>query len=123
LEELAKTNELRVCFEGKKHQKELVDYYLSSKVFVSLNPLEPFGIVFLEALMAGCNIVAPYTGGHLDIAINFPNSFFLVDPYNPVSIANGIKQAIKSPTIDHRELIQKQYTFKRVAQDILNVIG
>lgn len=52
-----------IDFLGKLSQEQVENLFKSSKFFVSLNPLEPFGIVFAEAVVNGCNIVTQSTCG------------------------------------------------------------
>lgn len=44
------------------------DYLRRTKVFVSGNEVEGFGIAYLEALSQGCNVAMPASGGGLEIA-------------------------------------------------------
>ena len=50
LQNLAKRLGVNVNFIGKIDPKEIYKYYEDADVFVSLNPHEPYGIVYLEAL-------------------------------------------------------------------------
>ncbi len=45
-----------------------------SKYFISCSDSEPFGLVFLEALLCGCKIISPRSGGILEIASFFPKN-------------------------------------------------
>lgn len=57
----------RVKFWGSLTREEVRDRLCQSSVFISGNPTEPFGIVFLEALSQGCAVVMPASGGGLEI--------------------------------------------------------
>lgn len=59
-----------------------------SEIFVSLNDFEPMGVVFVEAMMANCKIVAPFCGGHREF---IPQGYSLAtcDPHMPASIAKA----------------------------------
>ena len=46
-----------------------------SKYFISCSESEPFGIVFLEALFLGCRVIAPRSGGALEIASLISNTY------------------------------------------------
>ena len=49
------------------------DLLFGAEAFVSLNDFEPMGVVFVEALVAGCKLVAPFCGGHREfIPPGFP---------------------------------------------------
>ena len=41
--------------------------FSNAKIFISCSETEPFGMVFIEALLQGCLIVAPRSGGPLEI--------------------------------------------------------
>jgi glycosyltransferase involved in cell wall biosynthesis len=57
-----------------------------SEAFVSLNNFEPMGVVFVEAALAGCKIVAPYCGGHREfVPPGYPVS--LCDPTDLESVS------------------------------------
>lgn len=58
----------RIQFFGALPREEVRGRLSESRVFISGNPTEPFGIVFLEALSQGCAVVMPASGGGLEIA-------------------------------------------------------
>jgi glycosyltransferase involved in cell wall biosynthesis len=58
----------RVEFTGALGPVEVRERLRRSRVFVSGNPAEPFGIAYLEALSQGCAVVMPASGGGLEIA-------------------------------------------------------
>lgn len=58
----------RVRFLGVLTREEVREKLAQSRVFLSGNPTEPFGIVYLEALSQGCTVVMPASGGGLEIA-------------------------------------------------------
>ena len=70
---------LNVVFLGRITQENLAHYYSLSEIFVSLNPSEPFGIVFPEALLSQCKIVCPYTGGQVEYLSDYSKSVAFVD--------------------------------------------
>jgi glycosyltransferase involved in cell wall biosynthesis len=59
-----------IDFVGKLSQKEVRSLLQQSKFFISMNPLEPFGTVFNEAVMNGCNIVTQSTTGSCSLFVN-----------------------------------------------------
>ena len=67
LESLVASEE-RIQFLGALAPTEVRDRLRRSRVFVSANPTEPFGIVYLEALSQGCQVIMPASGGGLEIA-------------------------------------------------------
>jgi glycosyltransferase involved in cell wall biosynthesis len=58
----------RIAFTGALTPVEVRERLRRTRVFVSGNPAEPFGIAYLEALSQGCAVVMPASGGGLEIA-------------------------------------------------------
>jgi glycosyltransferase involved in cell wall biosynthesis len=58
----------RVEFAGALTSRQVRDRLRRSRVFVSGNPSEPFGIAYMEALSQGCAVAMPASGGGLEIA-------------------------------------------------------
>jgi glycosyltransferase involved in cell wall biosynthesis len=65
------------------------DLLFRSDAFVSLNDFEPMGVVFAEALLAGCKIVAPVFGGHREF-LPASHPVALCDPANVESITAAL---------------------------------
>ena len=55
------------------HDK-VISFLKRSKYFISCSSSEPFGIVFLEALLYGCKTISPRSGGLLEISSIFPEN-------------------------------------------------
>ena len=85
---------------------QLAKYFSSSKVFVSGSPSEPFGYVFLEALIAGCCIVSPRSAGALEISsFGFQDRFFFYDPFDIDDFTIKCNQALH-----HFNLSEDEYS-------------
>jgi glycosyltransferase involved in cell wall biosynthesis len=91
LEQFSRQHGLDVIFAGRKKQEEIVRYYRKSRVFISMNPSEPFGITFCEALLAGCGIVCPKTGGQTEFLADYPDRVRMADGNNPEETAAAIR--------------------------------
>lgn len=64
-----KFSDCGIEYLGKLSQDEVRQYLEQSKFFISMNPLEPFGTVFNEAVMNGCNIVTQSSTGSMSLFI------------------------------------------------------
>lgn len=60
--EAAKSNP-NIIFLGQVSDTQKLDLFRSAEVFISLNDFEPMGVVYTEAMLAGCKIVYPYACG------------------------------------------------------------
>lgn len=124
LKKLATTLGINVNFLGRKNREQLFEYYSRSKVFVSLNEHEPFGMVYLEALYFSCKIVCPNSGGQIDIANDFKEFFFTtnIDEIKKISVSLEKAMDSKFENVD-RNKIKKLYSYKRVSDSLKKVIG
>lgn len=122
LENLTKELKLtNVNFLGKLSQEEIVKQYLRSETFISLNPSEPYGIVFFEAMLAGCNIVCPVTGGQIDILENFSSNYLSVNISSEIDIANAI---VKSSNVHQKKYnFDDSYNYEDVVKEIMKLIN
>jgi glycosyltransferase involved in cell wall biosynthesis len=88
-------------------------------IFPSL--YEPFGIVALEAMAAGCNVVASSVGGLGEVVRHLHNGLTVL-PDNPMSIVWAVNQVFSDPEAAQRRRaaaiteIRSVYNWKRVAQ-------
>ncbi len=77
-----------IIFTG--HVDDLRPYYSLFDVFVLPTTLEAFGMTAVEAMLAGCPVVASRTGGLLEIVVNRETGL-LVPPGDPSSLAVAIR--------------------------------
>lgn len=87
-----------VHFNGWTEPSALVEYYLNAEVALIPSHHEAFGIVALEAIAAGCPVVAANTGG-LPEAVGPCGLLF--EPGNAKSLAAKV-QEIRVPTVRAR---------------------
>lgn len=85
-----------IQFLGSIDHSKIQELYRKSKVFISLNPSEPFGITYEEAIANGLFVIAPDTGGQVDFLTRYPGRYALVNVDNIDSICEGIKKGLMS---------------------------
>ena len=88
--------ESHVVLTGFIPENELVDHYLLSDVFVMPSKGEGFGIVYLEAMACGREVVAGNKDGSTE-ALQFGKLGTLVDPDDQQDLLNGISSALSNP--------------------------
>ncbi len=87
----------QVVFVGRVSQDELPDYFRLADVFVMPSTGEGFGIVFLEAMASGANVIAGNQDGSRD-ALGDGALGTLVAPDNLDELASAIRSALDKPT-------------------------
>jgi glycosyltransferase involved in cell wall biosynthesis len=112
---------------GKVHVTGYLDtdtlrrLFLAADVCVIPSLYEPFGIVALEAMAAGCPVVASDTGGLSEI-IEHEKTGVKVYPNNPDSLAWGILRVLESKDLvellkkNMREKVEREYKWSTIAQ-------
>lgn len=101
------------------HERDCLYRVADAAVFPSL--YEPFGIVALEAMAAGCNVIASSVGG-LGEVVRHLNNGITVIPDNAMSIVWAVGQLRADPTAATRRRasglreIESVYNWRRVAE-------
>lgn len=106
-------------FLGKLTQDQVKDYLSRSKFFISMNPLEPFGTVFNEAVMNGCNIVTQSSNGSMALFLK-KDYFHCADCVNKNELSNRLLMISDSYTPISNEEKQKfvdYMSFRRAAKE------
>ncbi|MGD9695594.1 MAG: glycosyltransferase [Thermoleophilia bacterium] len=86
----------RIVFLGHLGDRgALARLMASADCFVHPNPDEPFGLAPLEALAAGCRVVAPSAPGPREVLAR--RGALLVAPGDPAALANGVRRALALP--------------------------
>lgn len=111
---------LDTTFTGKVDQKQIVDCYKRSEIFISLNESEPYGITFCEALLAGCKIICPSTGGQVEFLQQYPNTAKILQYDSVEQIAAAIKGLFDVKNTDPVNL--NDYTYEKTANEILDIV-
>ena len=90
---LPKINDNLIDFRGLVQRGEVLELMIRSKVFISLNTLEPYGIVYEEALAHGCLVVSPVHTGFFEK--NYTNPRVIgVASNDPGEIAKDIRNKL-----------------------------
>jgi glycosyltransferase involved in cell wall biosynthesis len=141
--DLQKENpDLRICVIGDGPQREVLQrlfqtdppieftgnldalavrrYLQRTKVFVSGNEMEPFGITYLEALSQGCAVAMPACGGGLEIALELIGTKVQLLPlsFEHESVRQALRRALNSTSVP---ISLAAYEPKTVAQAYLKI--
>ena len=113
--------EQQVMFHGYIPREELGEYYARSRCLISLNPTEPFGLTYLEALLHGTPVVLCRGSGFSPFC---DNRFACLVDLCPQSVAEGIYKALNTewdrPWIS--DYILETFSWDRVVNSILQTI-
>lgn len=107
LESLIKFHHLedRIKLIGFVDEKEITDHFLLADTFILPSKKEGFGIVFIEAAVAGCSVIGGNVDGSTDALLDGKIGQ-LIDPDKQQEIVLAIQQAIEKNT--HDRLRQQQ---------------
>lgn len=113
-----------IDFLGKLTQDQVRTYLNKSKFFISMNPLEPFGTVFNEAVMNGCNIVTQSSNGSMALFLN--KEYFhcadCVDENELFSRLLVISKSFSRISEEEKERFVDYMSFKRAAQEYKDLV-
>jgi glycosyltransferase involved in cell wall biosynthesis len=110
----------RIEFAGDLHSSAVREVLSRTKVFISGNEMEPFGITYLEALSQGCSVVMPACGGGLEIAPELIGTNIQLMPL--CFDSEGIKKAIsRALNFCGASVSLGRYEAKNVASNYLNI--
>ena len=112
----------KVCFAGYLDAKQVCKMYKVAEVSAFPSTYEPFGIVALEAMLAGVPTVVSDIGGLNEIVehrINGMKSY----AGNPNSLADSIIELLKNPKLCNdivkqaKAKVKSEYNWGKIAQD------
>lgn len=122
LENLAKDLEVNVRFLGRVEHDKVSELYTRSSVFISLSESEPYGLTYAEALIAGCNIICPETGGQVEFLMDYPDRVSFVNVLSIESIADGIRKCLSKETKSVSVEMIKDFRYIKTAKRILEIV-
>lgn len=112
----------KVCFSGYLNAKQVSKMYKCADVSVFPSTYEPFGIVALEAMLAGVPTVVSDVGGLNEIVEHRVDG---MKSYagNPNSLADSILELLLNPELCNKvtkkakQKVKDQYNWAKIAQD------
>lgn len=116
------SNNPQILFHGAMNHFDVYKAYQDSKVFISLNPAEPFGITYEEAMANGLYVIAPDTGGQVEFLSKFPGRYSLVNIQDESSISTALREGLDSSLEPLTEDELNRMSYKRTVRDIFSVI-
>lgn len=117
----------RVEYIGEKSQEDIVRWYQRASIFV-LPPVayEALGLVNLEALACETPVVATNVGGISEAVHNGENGI-LVEPNNPIKLANAIQYLLDNESIrkkfgeEGRKLVVNDFSTRAVVRKLIMI--
>ncbi len=102
----------KVAFAGYVPDELLADYFNLADIYIMPSEKEGFGIVFIEALFYGKNVIAGNKDGSVDALLNGALGK-LIDPASNEEIKEAITSFITAavPIIPDRELMMKHFSY------------
>lgn len=127
IERLIKINRLenKVIMPGFIDDTELIDHYLLADVFVMPSKKEGFGIVFVEAMACGANVIAGNQDGSAEALLDGKLGK-LIDPNNNIELEQAIVSSLLTNTTNKYMLQQEVLqnfgfaAYKKRLQNVLN---
>lgn len=118
LEKLIDTNKIQndVLLTGFIKHEEVADHYLLADVFIMPSRKEGFGIVFIEAMACGLQVIAGNKDGSTD-ALQNGKLGLLIDPEDETEILNALKKCL-----DQRQNRDENYK-KALQLKVINLFG
>jgi len=124
----------RVRFAGAQPPASLPRFYRSSRLFVGPSVVtrsgdtEAFGLVFAEAMAAGCPVVGTAVGGIPEVVIS-GRTGLVVEPKSPAALASAINRLLDSPAEAGRmgalgrRWVRRKFDWRQVAQRYANLLA
>jgi glycosyltransferase involved in cell wall biosynthesis len=104
----------------------LVKFYKCADLTVVPSLYEPFGMVVLEAMVAGCPVIVADTGGLKEIVVH-EETGLCFKPGNPESLAQAMIRVLKNEdlaqrlTSDAHKFIEEKYNWELIARHTVDI--
>jgi glycosyltransferase involved in cell wall biosynthesis len=124
IEELGLGEKIKLL--GFVDSEVLVKFYKSADLTVVPSLYEPFGMVVLEAMVAGCPVIVADTGGLKEIVVH-EETGLCFQPGDPDSLAGAMIRVLKDSklaerlTRDAMRFIGEKYNWRRIARSTVDV--
>ncbi len=109
--------EANISFEGRATREQCAQYYAQAKVHVLASHYESTGLVSLEALASGCQIVV---SDHPIQRELFGDRAHYCDPMDPISIRAAIEAAFQDQR-EHRKWVLENFSWAKAAQKLESI--
>jgi glycosyltransferase involved in cell wall biosynthesis len=121
IERLVKDFNVKAKFLGRIEHDKIVGLYKQCGIFISLCESESYGLTYAEALLAGCKIVCPVTGGQVEFLMNYPDRVSFVDVLSNKSIAEGIKKCLGTGNVCVDDDLIQKFRYLETAKKIIQI--
>jgi glycosyltransferase involved in cell wall biosynthesis len=113
-----------IDFLGPIAHEELPDHYLSADLFVYPSLYETFGLPPLEAMAAGCPVVAANSSSIPEVV---GDAAELVDPFDVGAIARGMMRVLtdaprRAELIERGRIRAATFTWERASRQTLEIL-
>jgi glycogen(starch) synthase len=105
---------------------KLVKFYKCADITVVPSIYEPFGMVVLEAMVAGCPVIVADTGGLKEIVVH-EETGLCFKPNDPESLAQAMIRVLRDESLaqqltsDAHRFIGEKYNWERIARHTMDV--
>jgi phosphatidyl-myo-inositol dimannoside synthase len=117
----------QTTFLGEQDHAEVTAYYAMCDLFVMVNDVESFGLVFLEANLNGKAVVAPRLPGVADAVVDGYTGL-MVDPHDTTAIAQAIVALLQDKELarrlgeNGRQRAMNEFSCEEAAKKLLTIV-
>lgn len=130
LEELQKKMKLadKITFHGQVSHDKIAGIMQDADIFIMISTKETFGLVYLEALSAGCIVIGSRNEGIDGVIVDGKNGF-LINPDNDDDLKNCLENIFNMDGEKYTEISQNanatalEYTEEKMGRRYLNLIS